>query len=49
MCIILPAQLASASDYSELSEALKTMLGCDAIVTPLTFKDWVVGPAHFSC
>lgn len=42
VCVILPAQLASAGDYAELSGALKSMYGYEVIVTPLTFKDWVV-------
>lgn len=42
VCIILPAQLASATDYNELSDALKSTYGYEVIVTPLSFGDWVV-------
>jgi hypothetical protein len=42
VCVLLPAQLASSSDYIELGEALKSNFNYEYTITPLSFPDWVV-------
>jgi hypothetical protein len=42
VCVILPAQLASKEDYTELCSSITTSTGFETTVAPLAFKDWVV-------